>query len=348
MEKTLSSEKMYRALIEKNSSFEGIFIACVKTTGIFCLPTCSAKKPHPQNVEFVPTTRDALRKSYRPCKVCRPMNSLEKPPPWLKILFDEIEKKQKWRFKDQELRDRGIDPGQVRRWFQKNHHITFQTYLRARRFGRAMGYITAEGKVINSAFQHNCDSHNNFNTTFKNLTGKNPAPIKGNNVIKTYQIMTPLGPMLAASVLEGLCLLEFTDRRMLERELIDLQRKIKAPIINSPSNLIMVLKKQLQEYFSKRRKKFDLPLYTPGSDFQKNVWQELQSIPYGKTRSYQKQAQIIKRPQAHRAVARAHGENKLAILIPCHRVLGGEGDLGGYGGGLDRKRYLLDLESSSL
>lgn len=344
MNKKLSHSKMYKALVDKDSSFEGTFIACVKTTGIFCRPTCRARKPKKENVEFVHTTQDALRKGYRPCKVCEPLSAVNEEPLWLKDLLTYIEENSISRMKDQDIRDRGLDPNRVRRWFKKNHNITFQAYLRSIRLGNAFGHLTDGGKVIDTAFTNGYESLSGFSSAFKKLTGKAPTKSKDGELIETYQILTPLGPMLAASVKSGICLLEFTDRRMLERELIDLQKKLHAPIITSESTHIKKLKKQLSEYFTGKRKIFDIPLVSPGSEFQTKVWQGLQSIPYGETRSYKEQAIAIGNVKAVRAVARANGENKIAILIPCHRVIGSDGSLTGYGGGLERKQRLLEIE----
>ncbi len=344
MNKKLSHSKMYKALVDKDSSFEGTFIACVKTTGIFCRPTCRARKPKKENVEFVHTTQDALRKGYRPCKVCEPLSAASEEPLWLKDLLTYIEENSISRMKDQDIRERGLDPNRVRRWFKKNHNITFQAYLRSIRLGNAFGHLTNGGKVIDTAFTNGYESLSGFSSAFKKLTGKAPIKSKDGELIETYQILTPLGPMLAASVKSGICLLEFTDRRMLERELIDLQKKLHAPIITSESTHIKKLKKQLSEYFSGKRKIFDIPLVSPGSEFQTKVWQGLQSIPYGETRSYKEQAIAIGNVKAVRAVARANGENKIAILIPCHRVIGSDGSLTGYAGGLERKQRLLEIE----
>lgn len=344
MTKKLSFNQKYKALVEKDSTYEGSFIACVITTGIFCRPTCRARKPKKENVEFVRTTQDALRKGYRPCKVCSPLSPLMDPPDWLKPLLKKVENSQSKRFSDQDIREEGIDPNRVRRWFKQNHNITFQSYLRSLRLGQAFGFLTEGGKVIDTAFDSGYESLSGFSTAFKQLTGKSPNKAKSGEIIETYQLSTPLGPMIAASYKSEICLLEFTDRRMLERELIFLQKRTNSPIITSESKVIKKLKKQLKEYFSGKRQEFDLPLYTPGSEFQNDVWNQLQEIPYGETRSYKEQAQAIGRPKAVRAVARANGENKIAIVIPCHRVIGSDGSLTGYAGGIERKKRLLELE----
>ncbi len=337
---------MYLSLMKKDSSYEGIFIVGVKTTGIFCRPTCTARKPKRENVEFFATTKEALQRGYRPCKVCRPMLPLGSQPEWMNKLIEEVNKDLSVRFNDFKIRNFGLDPNRVRRWFKKNHHMTFQSYLRSLRLGQSFGYLTNGGKVVDAAFKHGHDSLSGFTEAFKKLTGTNPSKMKttNQNVIHVYKILTPLGPMMAGSVKEGICLLEFTDRRMLETSLKFLQKKWEAPIVTSIGPHIKQLEEELTEYFAKKRKHFGVPLVTPGTEFQNKVWNVLKDIPYGETRSYKAQAIAMGNEKAIRAVARANGENRIAIIIPCHRVIGIDGKLVGYGGGLDRKEFLLNLE----
>lgn len=163
-------------------------------------------------------------------------------------------------------------------------------------------------------------------------------------MIVITNIDTELGIMIAGAVDEGICLLEFSDRRMLNTEYKDLARYFKTTITEGDSKYFKTLRSQLKEYFKGSRKEFSIPLVTPGSDFQKSVWKELRNIPYGTTRTYLDQAIALGKPEAIRAVANANGMNRVAIIIPCHRVIGSDGHLTGYGGGLKRKRWLLDHE----
>jgi AraC family transcriptional regulator of adaptative response/methylated-DNA-[protein]-cysteine methyltransferase len=163
-------------------------------------------------------------------------------------------------------------------------------------------------------------------------------------MIKLTKINTPLGEMVAGATDEGICLLEFSDRRMLSTEYKDLKRLLKTTFEDGQNRHLKALKKQLNEYFDGKRKEFDVHLITPGTEFQQAVWQELQSIPFGTTRSYQEQAIALNKPDSIRAVANANGMNRISIVIPCHRVIGSDGRLTGYGGGLKRKKWLLDHE----
>ena len=345
MHLNLTENQMYRALLKRDESFEGIFFVAVKTTGIFCRPTCRARKPKRENVEFFHSAREALLRGYRPCKVCTPLAPKGEAPEWVKVILDEINSNGSQRFSDQEIRSLGIDPNRLRRWFKQSHGMTFQAYLRSLRLGTAFGHLANGKKVISTAFDNGYDSLSGFVHSFKKTIGVVPSKSSGKDIIHISQLLTPLGPMMVASVKQGICLLEFIDRKMLETELKDLSKRLDAPLVTSPGPHLKDLKLQLEQYFNRDRKKFDLPLFTPGSDFQNKVWKELREIPYGTTRSYKEQAKALGRPEAVRAVANANGANRIAIIIPCHRVIGADGKLVGYGGGLWRKKRLLELEN---
>jgi AraC family transcriptional regulator of adaptative response/methylated-DNA-[protein]-cysteine methyltransferase len=336
--------RMFRALADRDGSFEGIFVAGIKTTGIFCRPACTAKTPKPENVEFFRSPREALLRGYRPCKICRPLGRKGEFPDWLKPLIDEVDADPSIRLRDRDLRARGLEPSRVRRWFLKNHGLTFQSYLRSLRIGKAFGRIRYGDKVSQAAFDSGYESLSGFTDSFKRTAGFAPRTSPQGRVIVITRILTPLGPMFAGAVAEGVCLLEFADRRMLETQLARLRRRYGAEFVPGDSPLFKALSGQLEEYFAGKRREFSVPLACAGTAFQERVWAVLRAIPYGTTRSYQEQARILGDPRAVRAVARANGDNRLAILIPCHRVIGKNGRLVGYGGGLWRKQYLLDLE----
>ena len=163
-------------------------------------------------------------------------------------------------------------------------------------------------------------------------------------MIKIMMIDTPLGDMTAGATDEGVCLLEFSDRNTLTMECKDLIRLLKTDIEVGENNHLLILREQLDEYFKGSRKEFLLPVLTPGTDFQRLVWKELTNIPYGSTRSYHEQAVALKKPESVRAIANANRMNRISVIIPCHRVIGADGNLTGYGGGLKRKKWLLNHE----
>jgi AraC family transcriptional regulator, regulatory protein of adaptative response / methylated-DNA-[protein]-cysteine methyltransferase len=163
-------------------------------------------------------------------------------------------------------------------------------------------------------------------------------------MIRTTKIETPLGEMIAGATDDGVCLLGFSDGLSLTREYECLSKHLKTEVGEGENSYLTELRKELKEYFDGQRKEFNIPLVTVGSDFQKSVWKELLNIKYGKTRTYNEQAISMNNPLLIRAVANANGMNRIAIIIPCHRVIGSDGSLTGYAGGLHRKKWLLDHE----
>lgn len=338
---------MYRALVEKDTRFEGIFFAAIKTTGIFCRPTCTARKPKPENVEYFPNPAEAIHNGYRPCKVCQPMKLKDATPDWLLGLLQEINENPTIRLRNADLRARGLQPERVSRWFKKTHDMTFQAYLRMLRINNAFGQIKYGERVTDTAFDTGYESLSGFGEIFKKTTGFAPVESPGKNVVTITRMTTPLGPMLAGATDEGICLLEFTDRRMLETQISRLKKQLKAEFIPGHHPHFKLLNEELQKYFDQKLNCFTVPLVLPGTEFQQKVWSELQKIPPGETRSYKQQAENIGQPSAVRAVSRANGDNRIAIIIPCHRVIGADGQLTGYGGGLWRKQWLLDHEKNA-
>ena len=344
----LTFEIMYQALVDKNSSYEGSFIAAVKTTGIFCRPTCTAKKPKKENVEFFTTTKEAILNGYRPCKVCSPLEQAGQTPEFIRRIIEEISNKPDINLKDFDLKERGAEPSMIRRWFKKYHGITFHGYQRMLRINSAFRKIQSGESVTSVAFDSGYESLSGFEKTFKSVIGVSPSGSKGKSVINITRFETPLGSMFACATEEGVCLLEFADRRMLETELKLLTKLLDATVIHGENKHFEILREQMGEYFRGERKDFSVPLFFPGTEFQKKVWNELQNIPYGKTISYKQQATALQNTGAVRAVAHANGMNRIAIVIPCHRVIGDDGHLTGYGGGIWRKKWLLDLERNQL
>ncbi len=344
---TLTVNTMYNALLRKDSSFEGTFFAAIKTTGIFCRPTCTARKPKRENVEYFSTQKDAILHGYRPCKVCAPMTVVGDYPSDIKNIISRITENPLAKLKDGDLRTMKIEPNRVRRWFKRHHGITFHSYQRMMRINSAFKKLSEGDTVTSTAYDSGYESLSGFSDAFRSLIGKAPSDHSSANIITITRFPTPLGPMFAAATDDGVCLLEFTERRMLERELRDIRKRLKGTILFGNHKHLEKLKKQLGEYFDGKRKEFDVPLITPGTDFHNMAWKQLMNIPYGETVSYKQQAERMKNGKAVRAVANANGFNRIAIVIPCHRVIGHDGSLTGYGGGLWRKKWLLDFEKKN-
>ena len=344
MDNNLTFEAKYQAILRRDSSFEGTFITAVKSTGIFCRPVCTARKPKPENVEFFDSPHEALLNGYRPCKICKPMQVEYSTPKYIENLIAELNSDPALRLKDYDLVKRGIEPDKIRRWFKKQHNMTFHSYQRMLRINKAYGQITKGESVTSAAYDSGFESISGFTERYKTIFNNSPSKTKEHQVINIVRFTTPIGPMYGCATTKGVCMAEYTDRRMLEREFNDLQRLLNAIILPGENIHLKTLVTQVNEYFSGKRKIFDVPLDTPGTSFQQSVWKLLQKIPYGETRSYKKQAELLGNPKAIRAVASANGCNRVSIIIPCHRVIGEDGRLVGYGGGLMRKKWLLDHE----
>lgn len=341
-----SLPEMSRAQARRDSSYDGIFFLAVRTTGIFCRPSCPARKPLPANIEYFPSAREAVFAGYRPCKRCRPLETNGKPPEWIGKLLSFVDQDPKRRYSDSYLRSIGIEPSRVRRFFLKNYGMTFQAYCRGRRLGKSFEQIRLGVDLDDVALGYGYDSHSGFREAFTKTFGASPGKSRASDCVVTAWIESPFGPLLAASTSEGVCLLEFTDRRRLDRQFARLRKYFKCAIIPGESKHIVQLRKELGEYFEGKRDTFSLNLVYPGSPFEMKVWNELLKIPYGATISYEAIAKTIGSPQSSRAVGRANGFNRISIIIPCHRVINKNGELGGYGGGLWRKRMLLELEQT--
>lgn len=188
------------------------------------------------------------------------------------------------------------------------------------------------------------DSESEFRNAFARVFGSVATESDANDVLRIDWIDTPFGPMIAGASSDAVVLLEFSDRKILEGQLETLRRRFALPIVPRGGRWLQELRRQLAEYFAGERRDFALPLKYPGTVFQEKVWSTLLTIPYGETWSYLEMARKIGDTKATRAVGTANGMNRIAIVIPCHRVINANGQLGGYGGGLWRKRILLDLE----
>jgi len=344
-ERTLPSPRvMYGAVVRKDPSFDGLFYTGVRTTGIFCRPSCRAKTPKRENVRFFPAVRDALFAGYRACLRCKPLLSIGAHPDWVKDLLARVDSREGARLRDSELVQDGIDPARARRYFQEHFGMTFQAYSRARRLSGALSQLRLGFDLDNTAADAGFESLSGFRDAFARVFGAPAGKAERARAIHLGWVETPIGPMIAGAREGSLILLEFTNRRMMEAQIETLKKRFKAAFVPEDDAVIRQTRKELDEYFSRERRDFTIPLDYPGTPFETKVWTELLKIPYGETRSYEELALITSSKGAVRAVGSANGRNRIAIVIPCHRVVNKNGALGGYGGGLWRKQTLLALE----
>ncbi|WP_239256801.1 bifunctional transcriptional activator/DNA repair enzyme AdaA [Listeria ilorinensis] len=336
-------QEFYQALVEKNPAYDGIFFAGIKTTGIFCHATCTARKPKFENCSFYLTAQEALLAGFRPCKICRPLSFPQTIPEEVQLLIREVERHPEKRWREADFTQLGLHSATARRKFKSIYGMTFVQYARARRMGMAFKEIMDGSKVIDQQLAVGYDSSSGFNDAFTKIMG-NPAKKAKIQIVNAYFISTPIGRMLSLSDEQYLYLLEFVDRRGLEKEIEKLRQKHNIRIIHGQNSINQELERQLGLYFEQKLVEFSVPLFKEGSEFQKQVWEVLESIPAGTTMSYQDIARKLGNKNKVRAIGNANGANRIAILIPCHRVILTDGGLGGYGGGVERKKYLIALE----
>jgi AraC family transcriptional regulator of adaptative response/methylated-DNA-[protein]-cysteine methyltransferase len=210
--------------------------------------------------------------------------------------------------------------------------------------GMALADMNEGGDVLEIAQETGYESPSGFRDAFARVFGTPPGRAREMECLRATQIETPLGSMLGVANDEGVVLLEFVDRRAMSAQVATLSRHFPAPVVPGNHPHLDHLADELARYFEGAIKDFTVPLIHPGSPFQEAVWDRLRTIPYGETTSYGSIAAAIGRPGGSQAVGRANGENRLAIVVPCHRVVRSDGHLCGYAGGLRRKQWLLDHE----
>src|SRR3981081_4464326 len=262
-----SFEAMYCALVNRDPSFEGIFFVGVRTTGIFCRPTCSAKKPARENVDFFATPSEALHGGYRPCLRCNPMDPDKRVPELIERLRAEVERAPDGKLTDKELAALSIDPSTARRQFKRHYGMTFQAYHRARRMGLALREVQKGGRVEEARNGSGFESQSGFRDAFARIFGAPPTTAKKQGGLFAERIETPLGAMLAIADDEGLRLLEFVDRRAMEREVALLRRRLRTNVVPGEHRHLAAIRSQLAEYFAGKRMEFDVPLAPIGSQF---------------------------------------------------------------------------------
>jgi len=317
-----------------------------KDDGTFCRTDCSLSTGLQGRTSSFETALEALSAGFRPCKTCKPLKTGLADPPWIEPLMARVESDPARRWHDHDLTSMGMDPDVVRRWFIANHGFTFHAYTRLRRLGLALRQIQHGEPVNEAVVAQGYDSESGFRESFAQVFGDPPSAVDRESSIWINRVATPLGSMIMGVSDQGLCLLEFAERRMLDTQFRRLRQRMGRVFLPGDHPLMQQVKSELDAYFEGGLRKFSVPLQAPGTVFQESVWNALVEIPYGEMRSYSDIATRISHPDAVRAVGRANGDNRISIMIPCHRVVGAAGDLTGYGGGLWRKEYLLAMEQA--
>ncbi|MFT0859270.1 bifunctional transcriptional activator/DNA repair enzyme AdaA [Ancylobacter sp. G4_0304] len=335
---------LYQALLARDGAYDGRAYVGVTSTGIFCRLTCPARKPKPENCRFFASVPECLAAGFRACKRCAPLAPAAESDPAIRTLLGALEQRPAYRWSEQDVERMGLDPSTVRRAFRRHFGMTFLEMARMERLRAGFQTLGEGGRVIDAQLEAGFASPEGFREAFARLAGVAPGKLSREPLLAAHWLDTPLGAMVAICDTERLHLLEFADRKGLPAELKRLNGLARGTLGIARMALHDRLGDELARYFDGRPGGFSIPLALHGSAFTRAVWAELMTIPPGVTRSYSEIAQALGQPLAVRAVARANGANQIALLIPCHRVIGADGSLTGYGGGLWRKQKLIEIE----
>lgn len=339
----LTDDSRYAALKNREAAKGLPFILGVTSTGIFCRPGCPARLPLRKNCLFFDTAQDALSAGFRPCKRCHPLGGQHR---MLEALMGDIlaDPAQDW--SETALQTKGYSPTTLRRKFKDHTGFSLSDFVRWVRLGKGAQSLHEGETVINAQLDAGFDSPSGFRTAYAAMFGNAPAKSKfaADRPLSIAWHNTPLGRMVSIADEHALYMLEFTNRVKMVGQVKRLYRLHKRPVEVGRTDISDQIEAELKDYFSGALTRFQTPLILTGTDFQKQTWAQLQEIPYGETRSYADLAIAVGNENAVRAVAGSNAKNGLALIVPCHRVIAKDGGLGGYAGGLERKRALLKLE----
>lgn len=339
-ERATNAER-YAVFADKDMRYDGHLFIGVTSTGIFCRPGCPARLPKFENCTFHSSAAEALSSGFRACKRCHPAGG---NTAFIKDLITLVESEADTKITNSMLTARGFNPSTARRQFLSRFGMSFTDYARARRLAIAAKVLAKGGSVLDAQLDAGFESASGFRSAYAKVFGAAPAKDTADPLYIDW-IETPMGRMISIADERALYLLEFTNRKNMRRQFDRLRKVQSRAILPGRTSITEKIEVELEAYFAGTLFNFTTPLATSGTDFQRQTWDALQTIPHGQTRSYAQLAEMIGKPAAIRAVASANANNGLALIIPCHRVIGKDGGLGGYAGGLGRKRQLLDLES---
>jgi AraC family transcriptional regulator of adaptative response/methylated-DNA-[protein]-cysteine methyltransferase len=351
---TFDDNQRWAAVSGKDAAQDGRFVYAVATTGVYCKPSCASRRPLRRNVQFFATPADAERAGFRACKRCRP--SSEASNVMTSVVHElarQIDANPEQSFRLEQLAKRaGYSPFYLQRSFKAIIGSSPKEYQTAARLRTLKHELRRDAPVSEAIYQAGFGSGSRVYEKTDGQLGMTPSEYRsgGKGLTISYASgRTPLGLLMIGATDRGICFLQFGDG---DRELADeLARQFPAATLQTmPSTHEEQFESwmaALNRHLRGLEPRLDLPLDVRGSAFQLIVWRYLQKLPYGEVRSYAEVAAGIGKPSAARAVARACATNNVALLIPCHRVVRGTGELGGYRWGLQRKRVLLDTERAA-
>jgi AraC family transcriptional regulator of adaptative response/methylated-DNA-[protein]-cysteine methyltransferase len=342
--RTIDIEAAWSAFDRRDRSWDGRVIGAVKTTGIYCKPSCPARRPNRENVEFFLDGASARSAGYRPCLRCKPdevgrdreavakavrLIEQAEEPPLLADLANAVGYAEH-HFQRIFIRDMGVSPA---------------AYARAIRARRAQDHLEKDKPVTEAIYDAGYQAPSRFYADAKQRLGMTPSAWRDGGRGETIRYVvtdSPLGPLLVAATSKGICRLTFDEDESA------LRRRFPSADIRPDDGTIAPWVEGALAAIDRPQAAPELPIDVHGTAFQEAVWQELRKIPLGETRSYADIARAVGDPNATRAVGTANGSNPVAVLVPCHRVIRSDGTLGGYAGGLDRKKKLLAAEGAMI
>ncbi len=348
---TTDSEKLWRAVTSKDNRFDGSFVFAVSSTGIYCRPSCPSRRPRRERVSFFRLPEAAEQAGFRACRRCHPRRAVAVDP--------QVEVvRRACRFIDDNEEDNidlttlgervGLSAFYLQRTFKNVMGITPRQYSETRRTSRFKAGIRRGESVTNAMYDAGYGSSSRLYERATAELGMTPATYSrgGRGAVIKYTIaQSSLGRLLVAATEKGICAVRLGDSdATLETDLRD---EFSAAHIDRNDRPLSEWVREILDRLAGKQPHVDLPLDIQSTAFQRRVWEELQAIPYGSTRSYAQVAAAIGRPTAVRAVARACATNPVALVIPCHRVIREDKSLGGYRWGLKRKKKLLEKESGA-
>jgi len=346
----MDDNEMWEAVKGCDAAYDGKFFYGVKTTGIYCRPSCASKTPKRENVTYFRTAKDAEAAGSRPCKRCRPdlLGAYDPAADLAAKAKDLIDRSCTDRAElGRELKDMGVSRKHLTEVFKKEYDITPSEYLLQARIATARSMLQDGVSVLDTSVAVGYASPSAFYEHFRRITGMTPARYRQifSRDISRAVLETPIGGLRIIAGPDAILCVEQESRERTDA-CAYADRIPEDGIVqsNASGELLAACEAELKEYFSGKRRSFDLPVAPEGTDFQKMVWGALEMIPYGETRTYGELAAMAGNAKASRAVGMANHCNPVLILVPCHRVIGSDGSLTGYAAGLEAKRYLLDLE----
>jgi len=336
----LDADTAWAAFMRRDRGWDGRIVGAVHTTGIYCKPSCPARRPKRENVTFYANAAEARAAGFRPCLRCKP-DEVGRDREAVASAVKLIEAAEEPPALGELAKAVGYAPHHFQRIFKRDLGISPAEYARGLRNRRAQDALQQNGRVTDAVYDAGYSGPSGFYSDAKERLGMTPSAWRAGGrgeTIRWTHFDSPLGQMLIAATSKGICRLTFDD------DVHSLRRLFPNATIVEDSGGLRDLVEGALAAIEQPLAARELPIDVAGTAFQEAVWRELRKIPPGETRSYAQIAAAIGQPKAVRAVGTANGDNHVAVLIPCHRVIRSDGSLGGYAGGLDRKRKLLAAE----